>query len=114
MYACETHDEAMSITHQYKLRRIKEEKLNAVDNYKEMHDLKKGMTKLTKMEKKKLYGGDSTILYEKMGLVEESDIEKYRKKLGIKKDVDLSEVDIDKLLLSDKDGGVVQSVKGKK
>lgn len=34
-------------------------------------------------------------MYEKLGLVEESDLEKYRKKLGIKKGVDLTSLDID-------------------
>lgn len=34
-------------------------------------------------------------MYEKLGLVEESDLERYRKKLGIKKGVDLTELDMD-------------------
>jgi hypothetical protein len=34
-------------------------------------------------------------MYEKLGLVEESDLERYRKKLGIKKGVDLTELDLD-------------------
>jgi hypothetical protein len=34
-------------------------------------------------------------MYEKLGLVEESDLEKYRKKLGIRKGIDLTEIDVD-------------------
>jgi hypothetical protein len=34
-------------------------------------------------------------MYEKLGLVEESDLEKYRKKLGLKKGIDLTEIDLD-------------------
>ena len=33
--------------------------------------------------------------YEKLGLIEESDIEKYRKKLGVAKGVDLTALDAD-------------------
>lgn len=36
-------------------------------------------------------------MYEKLGLVEESDLEKYRKKLGIKKGVILGELDVDEV-----------------
>jgi hypothetical protein len=34
-------------------------------------------------------------MYEKLGLVEESDLERYRKKLGIRKGIDLTELDVD-------------------
>lgn len=34
-------------------------------------------------------------MYEKLGLVEESDLERYRKKLGIRKGVDLTEIDLE-------------------
>lgn len=44
------------------------------------------------MERRKIYSGDKTLLYEKLGLVEESDLEAFRKKLGIKKGVDLAEL----------------------
>lgn len=50
-------------------------------------ELKKKMKGLSRMEKRKMYGGDKSILYEKIGMVDESDIDKYRKKLGIKKNV---------------------------
>lgn len=48
------------------------------------------------MERRQIYGGDKSIMYEKMGLVENDDIERYKKKLGIKKEIDLEKVeDID-------------------
>jgi Translation-initiation factor 2 len=50
---------------------------------------------LTRIEKGKIYGGDKTIMYEKLGLVEENDLERYRKKLGIKKGVDLTSMDVE-------------------
>ena len=57
--------------------------------------MKKKLTGLTRMEKRKMYGGDKSIMYEKIGLVEESDVEKYRRKLGIAKGVDLLNTDMD-------------------
>ena len=59
------------------------------------HELKKNVKKLTRIEKGKLYAGDKTIMYEKLGLVEEADLERYRKKLGIKRGVDLTEIDME-------------------
>jgi hypothetical protein len=40
----------------------------------EIHDLKKSMGKLTKVEKIALRKGDKTILYDKLGLLEEKDL----------------------------------------
>jgi hypothetical protein len=56
------------------------------------------MGSLTSIEKRKLYGGDKTILYEKLGLIDETDIEKYRKKFGIKKGVDMDKIDVDEAI----------------
>ena len=61
-----------------------------------VHDVKKRVNRLTRMEKRKMHGGDDIIRYEKMGLIEKQDIEKYRKKLGLPKDFD-----VDKISLSD-------------
>jgi hypothetical protein len=80
------------------MKNAREKLLNSKDNSEKHHELQKKKGKLSRIEKRKLYGGDKTILYEKLGLIEESDIEKYRKKLGIKKDVDLETADIDALL----------------
>ena len=49
-------------------------------------EMKKEIGKLTKIEKVALKKGDKTILYEKLGLVEESDLRDYQKKFGIKSD----------------------------
>jgi len=69
--------------------------LNKVDSSQKAHDLKKQVKGLSKIEKGKIYGGDKTIMYEKLGLVEESDLERYRKKLGIRKGIDLAAIDLD-------------------
>jgi hypothetical protein len=40
------------------------------------HDLQKAVHRLTRIEKGRVYSGDRTVLYEKIGLIEESDIDK--------------------------------------
>ena len=87
-----------------KIRRERELTQSLIDKSQPMQDMKKKVKGLTRMEKRKLYGGDKTIMYEKMGLVEESDIEKYRKKLGLSKYIDLLSLDVDEveLLLEEK------------
>ena len=95
LYAVKDHEEAQFIVNTIRSRREREAALNQVDSSKKAHDLKKTVKGLSRIEKGKLYSGDKTIMYEKLGLVEESDLERYRKKLGIKKGVDLTELDMD-------------------
>jgi hypothetical protein len=69
-----------------------------------MSDKKKGIGRLSRIEKRIMYGGDKTILAEKMGLVEEEDIEKYRKKLGLKKGFNFTNVeDVEEFLEENKE-----------
>lgn len=49
-----------------------------------MHELKKQMGKLTRLEKTQLKKGDKTILYEKLGLLEEKDLKAQYAKFGVK------------------------------
>ena len=42
-----------------------------------VHDMKKAIGKLSKIEKRKLRAGDKTILYEKLGLLEDVDLKLY-------------------------------------
>lgn len=50
-----------------------------------MHELKHKMGKLTKIEKQAIRGGDKSVLFEKLGLLEEKDLKGYYAKFGIKK-----------------------------
>ena len=95
LYAVKDHEEAQFIVQTIRTRRDKEAQLLSVDHSQRAHELKKSVKGLTNIEKRKLYGGDKTILYEKLGLIEETDIEKYRKKFGIKKGIDLTQVDLE-------------------
>lgn len=51
-----------------------------------MHDIKSKIGKLTRIEKRKIKGGDKTLLYERLGLLEEKDLKQYYAKYGIKED----------------------------
>lgn len=113
LYACATHDEAMFMSNRIKTRREQELTKKMVDESQPMVELKRKVKGLTRMEKRRLYSGDKTIMYEKMGLVDETDIEKYRKKLGLKKGVDLLGKDIEEIeeLLDEAES---ESLKGRK
>lgn len=95
LYAVKDHEEAQFIVNTIRSRLEREAALNSVDHSQKAHELKKSVKGLSKIEKRKLYGGDKTILYEKLGLVEENDLEKYRKKFGIKKGIDLASIDLE-------------------
>ena len=50
------------------------------------------MGKLTRIEKRAVKGGDKSIIYEKLGMLQESDINAYKGKYGVKdEDVDDAE-----------------------
>lgn len=51
-----------------------------------VHDLKKKMGSLNVIEKRAMRSGDKTILYEKLGLLEEKDIKLYQAKFGLKQE----------------------------
>lgn len=102
LYAVASHEEATFIANRIKTRREREYSLSLKEISDKAHDLKKRVHGLSPIEKGKLYSGDKTIMYEKLGLVEESDLEKYRGKLHIKReDLDLTQIapeDIDAIL----------------
>ena len=51
-----------------------------------MHDIKSKIGKLTRIEKRAIKGGDKSVLYERLGLLEEKDLKSYYQKFGMKKD----------------------------
>jgi hypothetical protein len=72
-----------------------------------VHDMKKAVGKLTRVEKVALKKGDKTILYEKLGLLEEKDLKLYQTKFGIKNEQMTNEEDLienlkDKTIISHK------------
>jgi hypothetical protein len=63
--------------------------------------MKKKMGKLTRLEKRAIKGGDKSIIYEKLGMLEESDIQAYKGKYGVKEE-DLDDAESLRESLSDK------------
>lgn len=49
------------------------------------------------IEKGKIYSGDKVPYYEHLGLIEEEDLERYRRKLHIKDDVDITNLTQDEI-----------------
>ena len=89
LYAVSSHEEALFMTNKIKTRREKEYTRYIADQdhlSKLEHDLRKQIHGLNSIEKGKIYSGDFTPYYDKLGLLEESDLEKYRRKLHIKGD----------------------------
>lgn len=100
----------MFIVNTIRARKEKEQAMGVVDQSQRAHELKKGVKGLSRIEKGKIYGGDKTIMYEKLGLVEESDLERYRKKLGLKKGIDLTEIDLEDVdAMLEASGGAMQA-----
>lgn len=95
LYKVSSHNEAKFIVETVSTRLEREAAANMIDPSKKMHDMQKAVGKYTSIERAKLAGGDKIIFYEKLGLVDAQDIEVYRKKVGIPKDADLDNFDID-------------------
>lgn len=81
LYAVVNHDEAKFIVETVRLRREREMTANRPDPSKKAHDLQKAVGKYNTIERRKIAAGDKIIFYEKLGLVEEQNIEVYRKNL---------------------------------
>ena len=56
-------------------------------------EIKKRIGKLTRWERRRIKGGDKTLLYTRLGIAEESDIDVLKKKFGVKNVHDESNID---------------------
>ncbi len=94
LYTVSSHEEALFMTNQIKTRREKEHDRFVAEHdkiFKMEHDLRKQVHGLSSVEKGRVYSGDRTPIYDKLGILDESDLERYRRKLHIKdKSLDLT------------------------
>jgi hypothetical protein len=90
LYAVSSHDEALFIAERIKLRRTREQAALCRDDSDKVHQLKKSVHRLSPIEKGKIYSGDRVPLYSRLNILEETDLEKYRRKLHIKDEVDFT------------------------
>ena len=94
LYVVSNCEEAKFIINQIK-HRATLSKLDQIGNQDEaflVHDMMKSIGKLTKSEKIQIKKGDKSVLYEKLGLLEDKDLKNYQTKYGIK-DYELSSED---------------------
>lgn len=94
LYTSKDYHEVIRIAETYKQRKQKE-KMLSIPKEDKVHDIKKKVGKLTSLERRKIHGGDNIIRFEKMGLIEKQDVEKFARKLGIK------DFEVDKVNLAD-------------
>jgi hypothetical protein len=70
LYVCKDHNEALLIAETNQKKKERERNVEDDEDTVRMHDLKKNIGKLSNLEKRALYGGDKTILYEKLKIIE--------------------------------------------
>ena len=88
LYAVKNADEAKIIVTRIRAREDKkrsEAKAASGEGFL-VNEMKKKMGKLTRLEKRAIKGGDKSIIYEKLGMLEESDIQAYKGKYGVKEE----------------------------
>lgn len=86
LYVVSGTDEARFIVSrvQHRADMAKRLKLAESTDALKVHDMKKAVGKLTRLEKQQLKSGDKTVLYERLGLLEEKDLKLYQSKYGLK------------------------------
>ena len=86
LYVVRNQEESNFIINRIKQREALESARRlAASGQIQVHDIKSKIGKLTKIEKRAIKSGDKTILYEKLGLLEERDLQSYYSKFGIRK-----------------------------
>ena len=60
------------------------ELLKLLEKGDESDAIKKSIGKLTRLEKRRIKAGDKTLLFKRLGIAEDEDIDRIKKKFGIK------------------------------
>ena len=71
-----------------KTRAKQEEALKLLQKGDESQEIKKRIGKLTRWEKRRIKAGDKTLLFSRLGIAEEKDIDALKKKFGVKSALD--------------------------
>lgn len=95
LYVVRNQEESNFIINRIKQRHALENARRvASSSQMQVSDIKHKIGKLTRFEKQAIKSGDKTVLYEKLGLLEERDLESYYAKFGIKKGAVSNEADL--------------------
>ena len=84
LYAVEDQKEAAMIISTLQTRAQQEAAFELLQKGDNSDEIKKRVGKLTRLEKRRIRGGDKTLLFSRLGIADESDIDKLKKKFGIK------------------------------
>ena len=88
LYVVENHKEANMIVDTLKKRYAQEEALKLMQQGDNSDEIKAKIGKLTRWEKRRIKAGDKTILFQRLGIAEEEDIDRLKKKFGVKTKMD--------------------------
>ena len=99
LYVVRTQEESNFIINRIKQREAFENaRRMAASGQLQVSDIKQKIGKLTKFEKQAIKSGNRQVLYEKLGLLEERDLQSMYSKFGIKKGNVTSEADLQEQL----------------
>ena len=90
LYVVEDLKEANMIVDTLKTRSKQEEALKLLQQGNDDEEIKKKIGKLTRWEKRRIKSGDKTLLFQRLGIADDQDIDKLKRKFGVSK-VDLDE-----------------------
>lgn len=88
LYVVENHKEANMIVSTLQQRADQEETLKLLEKGDNSDEIKRSIGKLTRWEKRRIKAGDKTILFQRLGIAEEQDIDKLKRRFGVKTKLD--------------------------
>ena len=93
LYVVENHKEANMIVSTLQQRADQEETLKLLEKGDNSDEIKRSIGKLTRWEKRRIKAGDKTILFQRLGIAEEEDIDKLKRRFGVKTKLDEENID---------------------
>ena len=88
LYCVENSKEANIIVQTLQKRSHQNELLKILEKGDASDEIKKSIGKLTRLEKRRIKAGDKTLLFKRLGIAEDEDIDRIKKKFGIKADAE--------------------------
>ena len=98
LYIVKNMKEAQTIVQTLKLRASQEAAMKLLEKGDTSEQVKKSIGQLTRQEKRKIKSGDKSILFSKLGIASEQDIDKLKSEFGIAKNVEIDVDNIDEIL----------------
>ena len=84
LYVVEDLKEANMIVDTLKTRQKQEEALKLLQSGNDDEEIKKKIGKLTRWEKRRIKAGDKTLLFQRLGIADDQDIDKLKRRFGVK------------------------------